>query len=343
MSRVSEMSAKHAINFSMSKAKSKLEDLQIKGTNLKRMTKPSDDPIGNIDLLAIRSRMVDSEQFSRNATFASAQLNITEQALSEVSDILMKTKELAISQSSDFYNSNIRKSVANEVKQLRAQVLAISNRRLGSRYLFSGQKTLTPAFKNSGKYQGDEDQIFIEVGKDFFIPINLNGIEVFFEKPNTSLPQRNPLEGLPQTKDEIDLARTENLDPTQDIKRAPAVQSVNKGAAVARSIFDILDGLETALKSNNPDVIQDLLPEIDSATDRVISFRTRVGSLINSIERSEVATEEGNVRNAELKSQVEDADVAELFSDIARQQAVLKATYRTGSELINKTLLDFLR
>ncbi len=51
MSRVSENSSIHSVNYAVGKTKSKLEDLQLKGSTLKRVSKPSDDPVGNIELI----------------------------------------------------------------------------------------------------------------------------------------------------------------------------------------------------------------------------------------------------------------------------------------------------
>jgi len=42
MSRVSENSSIHSINYAVGKSKGKLEDLQLKGSTLKRVSKPSD-------------------------------------------------------------------------------------------------------------------------------------------------------------------------------------------------------------------------------------------------------------------------------------------------------------
>ena len=113
MTRVSEQSSFHAINHAVNKTKSKLEDLQIKGSNLKRIQTPSDDPIGNTELLAIRSQDVDNNQYSRNVSFAKAQLTFVENAVEELTNIVVKAKELAIGQASNFYEADIRQGVAN--------------------------------------------------------------------------------------------------------------------------------------------------------------------------------------------------------------------------------------
>ena len=123
----------------------------------------------------------------KNSDYAMLNLNIVERSLEELTDIIVKAKEIAIAQASDFYDGDVRKNVSNEIVQLRKQLVAIANKRFGNRYIFSGFKSLTKPFSDNGEYLGDKNHIKIEVGKDFFVPINLHGEEVFFseekEKP----------------------------------------------------------------------------------------------------------------------------------------------------------------
>src|SRR5690606_38256514 len=146
MSRVSENSSIHAINYAVGKTKGKVEDLQLKGSTLKRVTKPSDDPVGNVELLAIRSRNIDADQYLRNLNFAQTQLAFTENVLEEMTDLLVKAKELAVGQASSIYGPEVREGVAKEIHQIRQQVLSLANKRMGNRYLFAGQKILTRPF-----------------------------------------------------------------------------------------------------------------------------------------------------------------------------------------------------
>ena len=174
MTRVSENSIHGIFRHGLGVNKQKMEDLQIKGMNLKSMTRPSDSPIDNVESLALRSRLTDNHQYLRNIEHAILNLNATEKSLERMTDVMVKIKEIAVAQSSDFYNRDVKKSIANEVKQLRNDLLAISNQRIGAKYLFSGFKSLTRPFLPSGEYVGDEGQINLEVSKDFFVPINLN-------------------------------------------------------------------------------------------------------------------------------------------------------------------------
>jgi flagellar hook-associated protein 3 FlgL len=333
MTRVTENSSLNSINYSVNKTKSKVEDLQLKGSNLKRVQKPSDDPVGNVNILTVRSQNIDAEQYLKNINYVKTNLSFTETVLEELTDILVKAKELAIGQSSDIYNPEVRESVSKEIGQLYNQALSLGNKRIGNRYLFSGQKVLTKPFNETGQYQGDASKIFIEVNKDVFIPINMTGKEIFFD-PEVTHKKRSILNEAPGP-----------LNPTQpeSINRTPASENESNPQSAQSSIFDEIKSLENALLTNNPDVIQSLLEKIDTSIDRTITYRSKIGALSNSISNSESQIEKMRLLNEEYKTKIEDADVTELFSNLQKEQNVLKATYQASSTLMNTSLMDFLR
>ena len=330
MSRVSENSSVNSINYAVGKSKGKVEDLQIKGSTLKRVSKPSDDPIGNVEVMALRSQGVDAEQYLRNLNFAQTQLSYTENILEEMTDILVKAKELAIGQASSIYSPEIRLGVSKEIHQMRQQMLGIANKRIGNRYLFAGQKILTRPFDQDGKYQGDKNKINIEVNKDVFVPVNITGADLFFGKG------KQPIE-----REDLNLKPPGMEVNTDGLHRTPASESPEGEVAV--SIFDELRGLENALLTDNPQIIQGLLERLDTSIERVITYRTEVGSLANTITNAETNIEKTKLLNETHKSKIEDADVSELMSDLQKEQAVLKATYRASSNLMNVSLMDFLK
>lgn len=348
MSRVSENSSSHALQYSLGKTKGKLEDLHIKGASLKRLTKPSDDPVGNVQLLSIRSQNVDSEQHTRTINFANTHLQYTESALEDMSELLMKAKEIAIGQASDIYNPEVRKNVSMEVGQIRKQAIGIANRKIGNRYLFSGYSTLTRPFDTEGRYYGDKGTIHLEINKDFFVPINLNGHEVFMGGDISTQQTHDPLDdsSLKNLRKDPKIHEKELEQPNDASRDLASTNDLKKGSVQSEkesSVFRVLEKLEAALRAANPDAIQDLLPEIDESLSRIITLRTRIGSISQSIGNTESVIERSKLYNEKHKSMIEDADIAELFTDIQKQQNVLEATYKSGSHLMQKSLLDFLR
>lgn len=329
MTRVSENSSINAINYATGKTKGKVEDLQIKGSTMKRLTKPSDDPVGNVELLAIRSQNVDAEQYMRNLNFAQTQLSYTENVVEDLTELLMKAKELAIGASSTIYSPEIREGVSKEIHQIRQQALSLANKRMGNRYLFAGQKVLTRPFDTDGKYQGDTNKINIEINKDVFIPVNINGKDLFFSKGKKPL-ERNDLN---LKKEEVDLT------PPQ--MRAPA--NAHEETEVEVSVFDELHALENAMLTDNPNIIQGLLEKFDTSLERVVKLRTEIGALTNTVSNSENNIEKTKLLNEAHKSKIEDADVTEIFGNLQKEQTVLKATYQASANLMNTNLMDFLR
>lgn len=354
MTRVSENSARHAVNLAASKAKLKLEDLQMRGSNFKNLNKPSDDPIGNTEILALRSIKSVNDQFERNSNLAKAQLEFTEGALTDLGDIILRAKELAIQQSSEVYGGDIRKQIAEEIHQIRLQAVSIANRRFGNRYIFSGHKTLTKAFDNDGNYLGDDGKMVTEVQKDFFVPTNINGLEAFYGKDQSREKLFNP-----SIFDQTKMEETEEVNTEQSPNRSLAavetqadLQSYEERythqerqfpSSGKSNLFHDLKSLKNALLSNSPEIIQDLLERIDDHHQHVVRTRTKIGAVLNSIRTSDNQISRDSITHEAYRTKIEDADVAELMTDLQKQQTILNATYKTGSQMLSNTLLDFLK
>lgn len=345
MSRVSENSNSHALNYSIGKAKAKLEDLQLKGSNLKNIQKPSDDPLGSTEVLTFRSRKADSEQYYRNSLVAKTQLEYTENALNDLNDVLLRAKEITIAQSSEVFGEDARKSIAEEAKQLYLQALAIANKKLGNRYIFSGNKTLTKPFDENGTYQGDKGKIFLEVAKDYFIPINVSGHEI----AQTSDKGNN--QGIKLGEYEPDINTDPNARSVASAKASTNTTIENNNSEKLQDsdaqhpvgeIFADLKTLYNALSTNNPKIIQGLLEKFDQHMDQAVKLRTKIGSLTSALDNVANHNERDLILQQAQLSKIEDADVTDLFTDIQKNQATLEATYKTGATMLNKNLLNFI-
>lgn len=324
MVRVTENSSAAAVGLAISKAKGKLEELQLKGANLKKIRKPSDNPTGNAKALELGSRNKNIEQYLKNIDYAEFNINIIEKSVEEITNVLVKAKEIAILQAGDFYGADIKKNIAEDVNQLKKQLLGISSKRLGNRYIFAGHQSLTKPFDEFGNYYGDDKNIEIEIARDFKIPITLNGKELFFyDKEVQSEPIKAP--SIEDGRPNRDLAST------QEIK------------VETRNIIKLIDKLETSLRTNDKVLTQSLLEDIDIATKEVIRARTKLGSVTNTIETFRNKMEKEEIDNKALRSKIVDADIAELFSEVSKQQQILGTAYKSGQAIINRSLMDFLK
>src|SRR5262245_7766742 len=107
------------VNKNVTKNRSEMAELQNQAATQKRVTKPSDDPLAASRVLANRIDLQGNRQFSKSLTYARSFIEFTDQSLGDLSEVLMRAKELAISQANDASaNEESRRVVATEVGQL---------------------------------------------------------------------------------------------------------------------------------------------------------------------------------------------------------------------------------
>jgi flagellar hook-associated protein 3 FlgL len=123
---------------------------------------------------------------------------------------------------------------------------------------------------------------------------------------------------------------------------------VFKGAGLpnGQDIFDIILDLETALQNNDvagPDGIRSQIGRFDKAIDQILGFRAEFGARMNNTQMAKDALSVIKVRTVEQRSQIEDADVLETYSDLVRYQQAFQAALQSTAQVIQPSLLDFLQ
>ena len=181
--RIADKMTYDSTSQNLSRNRSDLAELQNKAALQKRVAKPSDDPLAASRVLGARTEVSSGGQFLKSIAQAKTFLEYSEQSLGELADIIMRAKELAISQANDpSANATSREVVATEVDQLFNQTVQIGNRKLGDRFLFAGFKTTKAPFDPQGNYLGDQGQMKISVQKEGSISMNMPGDYIFHGK-----------------------------------------------------------------------------------------------------------------------------------------------------------------
>ncbi|MBI3534444.1 MAG: flagellar hook-associated protein FlgL [Deltaproteobacteria bacterium] len=325
--RVTEMTNYETVRNSIARSKGRMEKLQQQSATLKKLNTPSDDPVGAAKILEIRTDKVNNDQYQMNAKLAQAFLENTDHVLGELSDLMVRAKEIAIGQSSGASaNQATRLGVAEEVTQLYNQAVATANRRIGDRYLFGGYKTDRPPISEDGKFIGDEGQIMTEVGKDIFISINISGHEAF----NTNPKRANIGPEIPEIYNASG--------------RFPAEEDSSRGAGLENAnVFDELQNLRISLLANDQEGIRSTLDRFDQIFTQLNTMRAKVGSRAQGVMGTTQALDRHNVTNAELSSALEDADMAQVASDLTKEETVFRNVLASAHKLVQPTLMDFLK
>ncbi len=157
----------------------------------RKYTTPSDDPVGLISAMEIRSIIDETQQYERNITHGISWTDSAEIALRQTDEILSRAREIAVQMANATQNAATRSAAAIEVGQLIEQAVALGNSQVAGEYIFSGQKTDTAPFAYDSvagtvTYNGDENDIDIRVGRNNSVTINKNGKDAFMDGNETS-------------------------------------------------------------------------------------------------------------------------------------------------------------
>ncbi|TDS27007.1 flagellar hook-associated protein FlgL [Halanaerobium congolense] len=275
-----------------------LNDLNEQLSSGKLFQKPSDAPIKVADSMNYKSQLNRNSQYQRNLGQAENWLNTTESALKSGTKVIQRARELTIYAANDSMTSEDRKSVAQEMKQLRDELVDISNAKLGDSYIFSGQKTDQKPFEvdNSDpdnykiNYNGDEESVKRRLNENVEMNVNLNGKEVFEKE----------------------------------------IKALNK-------IYDDLESGKTG------EEIGENLSAMDTAINDYAELRSQIGGKLqrtgNVIDRLEA----NEIHLRDLKSKNENADLAEVITELKMEETVYRASLASGSRIMQQSLVDFIR
>ncbi|MGE4484066.1 MAG: flagellar hook-associated protein FlgL [Oscillospiraceae bacterium] len=110
-------------------------------TTGKAINKISDDPVATIKSLSARNKLSDIERYQGNVDTADSWLTEVESALSELNKVTRSAYEDAVKVSTGTFSDDDLNAIAEEIEQLRDEVLSTANATIGGSYLFAGYNT----------------------------------------------------------------------------------------------------------------------------------------------------------------------------------------------------------
>jgi len=144
---------------------------------------PSDDPVRYSAGVALSSRLAALEGRRKAVARGAGDLELTEAALADATDILVRARELAVATADGGASTQARLAAAKEVALLR-QALGASANAHGTRgYLFAGTATGTAPFDASGDFAGNDGLVQVEISEGVQLVTNIGGAAAFGGDP----------------------------------------------------------------------------------------------------------------------------------------------------------------
>ncbi|MGB5106859.1 MAG: flagellar hook-associated protein FlgL [Candidatus Zixiibacteriota bacterium] len=137
-----------------------------------------------------------------------------------------------------------------------------------------------------------------------------------------------------------------NNDPTRTLMiNNDGVERVASklGIAGAADVLGSMMLLTQALRDDDREIVQDLVGTMGESLTTVLNERAAAGAKVIHMETTLNRLEEYEVYYTKLLSDVEDADLTKLITDLAMQENAYNAALNSAAKILQPSLLDFIR
>ena len=282
-----------------------LSKTQAKAASQKEITRPSDDPYGTAQAMGLRTNIGANEQFIRNNQDSQAWMDTTESALDSITGFVHSVQTLLLEGSTDSADATARASIAQEIDQIIQGVKETANATMGGKYVLSGTATSVAPYK-----QGDDDTYQGDLG----------GLD-----PAVAGIVREIGPGVTMTINSV------------------ASEVLGNGGADGK-LLSVLRDISTHLKANDgPALRGGDGSRLEAQLDNLLNVRARNGAQSNRLEAANTRLDQINGALNEQLTNTEDADLAKTIIEFNQQNAAYQAALRAGANIVQSSLMDFLR
>lgn len=300
----SQLTAKQLIR-NLQSGLRRMDRLNMDLSTGRRIHRPSDDPAGTFQSMRINRSITEVVQYQKNVAKARSWVELTDQALNEATDVMHRTRELAIYGANGTQTEEQRIAMAMELDQLVRSLIQVGNTRYGNRFIFAGQETLQRPFEE--------------------IP---NPHPHLDERVDFAYHGSNPIDG--GVVFEISEGVTIQVNVFGDEVIAPMIEAVMR-------IRDYL------LDDDTDSLVHQGLADLDAALDTMLKWRAHLGARTERLDRVEERLGVAEITLTQLLSHTEDTDVARALMELKIEENVYRAALGVSARMMQPSLLDFLR
>ncbi len=137
---------------------------------------------------------------------------------------------------------------------------------------------------------------------------------------------------------EIEVAKGLKIPINVSAEKAFLGEGVRNGTNILTTLQSLVKGLEM----NNVEQIRGSIDELQKANEQISQVRGEVGARMNQIQRAVDNHVSSKIDTLDSISKIEEADAIKVFSELARDQTVLKAAISTSQKMLSENPTDIL-
>ncbi len=296
----------------LDRASARLQSLQLAAATGKRLNRPSDDPTAISPVLSARTQITNSERFLETIAAGLDRVNNMDGNLENIENVMQRIREISLATINDTLTANDRLTYADEVAQLKKELIDTGNAQVDGKFLFAGFAEKTKPFTvnpnypatepNPVVYNGDQGVVEFEIGPGERIDVNITGSQLL-------------------------LGDADN-------------DGVTDPGAV--DIFAVATAIEEALRANSIAGVDAQLTNLETGADQVRTQRSLKGNVGSRLLLASEHMEQIKIDMEAMRSRFEDADILETITNLEQQQQGFQAALSITGKVNELTILDYI-
>lgn len=156
----------------------------------RRVNQPSDDPAATTVAIGIHWQSAQDDQFSRNISTVSGQLQTADSTMSSVVTALTQAITLGVQAGDSSLSADNRNTLSTQIQSISSQMISLANTTYQGSYIFAGTNSGQPAYVANAAsatgvtYQGNAATNQVEISKGQKITVNVPGSQIFSSSSN---------------------------------------------------------------------------------------------------------------------------------------------------------------
>lgn len=301
-----------------------LEELRSIGATGKKLNRPSDDPASIRPVLNTRKQLSNVDRYLETMGKSLDTMQATDGHLEHVENIMQRAKEIMTNVINGSLNTDDRTVLADELANLRKELLDAANGTVDGKYLFAGYAEDTKPFVENGSfnavdfdytdpttwpvtYQGDGNATSLEISTGEYIEVNLTGSNLFCGAA-------------------VWTSTTGNQQPDSG----------------RYNLLNELAQAEKVIRTNDTAGMQSSLDALEGAAEQNRRLRSQLGNRASRVETAMDHQEAVRIDLQQILSRYEDADAIEAFNAIVQQETAFQAALSVTSKVAQLSILDFI-
>ncbi len=295
-----------------------LQNTQLELSSGKKINEPSDDPYGMGLSLQLNSNMSELTQYSSNVTDGTAWSQASTTALSDMSSVVQRVRELVVEGANGTNNASDLTATAAEVDQLIDQVKQDANTQYNGQYIFSGSSGTTQQPYQTGQgssdtYQGGSGAVYRKIGP-------VTQVQVDVDSSASSASGAGGISSL--------------LGNGQTTAGQPAGDGL-----LLNTLRNISDDMKSGNASNLGGVD---LTDLDNNLQSLGQMQATVGTTQDGLQLASTRLADLQLNDTQVLSNTQDADMASTEINFSTEQAAYEAALKASASIVQESLVNFL-